>query len=344
MKLLILAIDGMDPKLTAKWLDDLPTIKSISSEGCFVELESPYFSSFANWASHYTGEHPDIHQITYGAMRDGFAHSISNMKASPVWSKLASDGVLFGLCSPFMISKSACEQMSEVNGWMTGFVGDAAYNSGAAHLPLNYDLFSSSEEVEKLALWEQQKPWPTPVSLPHYGREWSEAWKPGRPAPEYTDIEDLRAIVPEDYYSEGAEALYNSLMFKLGACDRICEKFPVDVLFVYELRLDIVSHFTMLHPPFNTLRTAYMNIDRALDAYLDMFEPEHVAVISDHGFAHYKNKADRGMNEGIVTGCHTLPALGVSSIKSMKKTMPIHYFTRMLIAESLDVELNWEAE
>lgn len=353
MKLLILGIDGLDIHYVKEWIDELPTMKKLSEEGSMSELTCPSHSSHINWSCVHSGEDIYTHKLMgKGKMRDGFRYYISNMAVDPIWVKLAPHNIKFGLMAPFMISKLACEQAAKTGGWMTGFEDDAAYNtiiSGNHVMP--YNLFSSSKEVEELAHWREQEQWAIPVALSHYGEEWTESEvDQKRFAAEYRNLEHLRTIVPEDYYAAGGKGLYKSLMFKLSASKSIIEQYPIDVLFVYDIRLDIVSHFSLLHPPYNTLKQAYIGIDKALQAYIDEFKPEETVVISDHGFRSHSNirenndKVTRGMGDGIASGEHHLPAIGISTIKMESKSMPIHHFVRQLISKILNIELEWEAE
>ena len=352
MKLLILAIDGLDIHYVKEWIDALPTMKKLSEEGSISELTCPTHSSHINWSCVHSGENVDTHKlIGKGKMRHGFRYHISRMAVDPIWIKLAPHNIKFGVMAPFMIDQLACEQIEKTGGWMTGFEDDAAFNTCIDNNTLSYKLISSSPEVEALAQWEEQKPWAMPVPLSHYGEEWIESDEvPRRFAAEYHNLEHLRTIVPEDYYAEGGESLYESLMFKLGASKRIIEQYPIDVLFVYDIRLDITSHFSLLHPPYNTLKQAYIGIDKALQAYIDEFRPEETVVISDHGFRSHSNirenndKVTKGMNCGIASGEHHLPAIGISTTKIEGESIPIHHFIRLLISNILNIELEWKGE
>ncbi len=304
MKLFIFAIDGMSPIYTKNWLDDLPTIKRIVDQGGLIKMPSNSWSSCTNWASIYTGTKKDVHQVLEGTIRDGNSSTMSSMAVEPWWIKLGREyNIKTGIMSPLMIDQKACDNIHAVGGWMAGYNNDLPYSIiNNENVP--EPLFYSSPEVEKLVDWTGYKGMHVPDPNPEIiWREKSPSGLLGS-----TDLDTMRTVVPDDYYSGGITELEESLKLKLENCKKIYDVFPVDIMIVYDVRLDIISHCTHLDPELKTLKKAYQVIDTSLAHFIYKFQPLHKVVISDHGFqaTPYVEQGSYGV---IVSGQHTLPCM-----------------------------------
>jgi len=72
-RLVILGLDGMDPELARKWMDEgrLPNLKALAEEGCFHPLATSYPGmSPVAWSSFSTGVDPSRHNIFDFITRD----------------------------------------------------------------------------------------------------------------------------------------------------------------------------------------------------------------------------------------------------------------------------------
>lgn len=99
MKLLILALDGVDPKIAQN--APMPNLKSL---GKIREIKS-YPNSGPAWGSFLTGVNPREH----GIMPMGLRTKISSLKATPIWEKVN--------CKIGIANLPIAEKPIKVNGW-----------------------------------------------------------------------------------------------------------------------------------------------------------------------------------------------------------------------------------
>ena len=304
MKLLIFAIDGMSPIYTKNWLDDLPTIKKIANQGGLLKMPSNSWSSCTNWASIYTGTEKQTHKVLEGTIREGNESTISDIAVEPWWITLGREHNLkTGVMSPLMIDQKACNAIHEVGGWMTGFNNDLPYSYKLVGR-VEETLYHSSPEIEALVDWSKHKgmhiPDP-PTIIPTDGVS-DNGLKITR------DVYNAQSLIPKDYYSKGVDELKESLELKLENCKKLQEKYPVDIMIVYDVKLDIISHCTHHDPELKVLKKAYEVVDEALAHFIGAFQPLHKVVISDHGFQAVPYFQEGSYNV-IVSGQHTLPCM-----------------------------------
>lgn len=63
-RIVVIGIDGMDPYVFQRYLEDLPNFRRLKASGSFAKLESTYPpDSVPAWATIYTGVQPDYHGI-----------------------------------------------------------------------------------------------------------------------------------------------------------------------------------------------------------------------------------------------------------------------------------------
>lgn len=104
-KIMILGVDGMDPRLTRKYIDDgkMPSVKAIAERGCqrhdLVMLGSQPTVTPPQWTTLATGANPVVHGITQFSRiipglltQHGYNLDSRMCKAEPAWNPIAESG------------------------------------------------------------------------------------------------------------------------------------------------------------------------------------------------------------------------------------------------------------
>ena len=90
-KVLVVAVDALDPKMTGRFLDDMPTLRRIKAEGYSGPI-LPYASTWGNmnFMSMVTGAPPGTHKRV--AYPDGSEPVAPSCTAEPIWQTLGDAG------------------------------------------------------------------------------------------------------------------------------------------------------------------------------------------------------------------------------------------------------------
>ena len=104
-KIMILGVDGMDPRLTRKYIDEgkMPSVKAIVERGCqrhdLVMLGSQPTVPPPQWTTLATGANPVVHGITQFSRiipglltQHGYNLDSRMCKAEPAWNPIAESG------------------------------------------------------------------------------------------------------------------------------------------------------------------------------------------------------------------------------------------------------------
>jgi len=128
-KLVIIGIDGLDPYLLEKWLDELPHLKSIKRDGVLCKIESTFpADSICAWTSIFTGENPAEHgfieSIDYLAPNNIISsiNRRASLEGKTFWDIASQKGKSVCVLNPFLAYPSW-----EVNGIM---VSGPTFESG----------------------------------------------------------------------------------------------------------------------------------------------------------------------------------------------------------------------
>jgi predicted AlkP superfamily phosphohydrolase/phosphomutase len=108
-QVLAFAIDAAEPTLIRKMIeqDELPTLKSLLSEGRWLSVKSPAdIGSGSVWVSFLTGENPAVHGV-YGEWcwepEQMGIRRVTGRQLTPFWKTLAENGTTVGILDvPFM--------------------------------------------------------------------------------------------------------------------------------------------------------------------------------------------------------------------------------------------------
>jgi predicted AlkP superfamily phosphohydrolase/phosphomutase len=169
-QVLAFAIDAAEPTLIRKMIEqnEMPTLKSLLSEGRWMSLKSPDIGSGAVWASFLTGEDPVVHGFygewcwEPGQMR---VRRVTSRELTPFWKTIAENGTTVGILDVPFMTLVGLSKGFEVSEWgphelLEGRVQAAP--EGVANLisnhvahPLSYDRLDTGgpddyENVQRL--------------------------------------------------------------------------------------------------------------------------------------------------------------------------------------------------
>jgi len=288
MKLLVFAIDALDPAYIRKWLDSMPFIQSLMNKSIMIELDSSAADSYANWTSIYTGQTPDEHN-TSGAARDEPAIPESFKSLPFIWQGLAEQGLSSGLTNPIMINKEVAERLYEVSpdSWILSshiatpqrFIGHLAHYIG--YPPIIFankeitDNYFADDTMTNEEIGEALGP---NYALGCYGRFL------------IRNLENMTNIINANKIS------------------------PVDFGLFYEVGIDVIQHYSShSEDGIKMIRRAYITLSAIMEAMCNAIQPEHVVIVSDHGSDVFgsNRKCLEGVNEltGMVSAIHGMPGL-----------------------------------
>jgi len=107
MRLMILAIDGMDFELTQRWLSRLPNLRRLAEDGCFRPLPSVFPpDSVPAWISFYLGvepgEHGVLQSIDYVNADRGTMPDVSTFAGNTFWDAAGRAGRRVAVLNAFL--------------------------------------------------------------------------------------------------------------------------------------------------------------------------------------------------------------------------------------------------
>jgi len=107
-KVVVLGMDGLDPKVAEQYLDDMPNFRQLATTAVFVRLKSTYPpDSVPAWATIYTGVQPDFHgildSIDYLDSRQHQLHcDTGGLAGNCFWDKAGKAGKRVCIINPFL--------------------------------------------------------------------------------------------------------------------------------------------------------------------------------------------------------------------------------------------------
>jgi predicted AlkP superfamily phosphohydrolase/phosphomutase len=274
-KLLVLGVDGMNPDLTQKLIEqgDLPNIEKLQNreETVYGDFESFVCEGYSTphtgpmWTSIYTGLKPEEHGITSGGWNDGDSkfHVMDT-----VWDKLSSEGHEMYLYGMPMTYKA-----KEINGKMvSGFISTTLKS-----------MWSNCVHPETL---EDELP---------------------------NDMIENTSSYIARVKTEGAKAetdtetFYNAIRTgELNRLQAFKNTHDNEEIVAYGTTLvDKIGHVAGISEDSEYAVKSYKILDKLIGELLKTLQPEDVVIVSDHGFTEYSHSTTgycldttgRGMDE-----------------------------------------------
>ncbi|RJP80606.1 MAG: hypothetical protein C4524_03095 [Candidatus Zixiibacteriota bacterium] len=264
MKLLILALDGFDPDLFARWRDRLPHLDRLARQGCWRPAASTVPPmTFPAWSTFLTGVDPGRHGIFDFTERLpgrlGVRFVNASRRSSPTFLRLASAA-----------------------GWKVGSIG----------LPTTYP----PEPLSGYQISGFDTPLPSKAEARYvHPRALAERLERELGGYYFGDFNESR--IGRGWHRRVLGKLLEGMQRKTELVRFLQQEYPVDLLLLHVGETDTAGHhFWAFHDPDSPrhvaatdseLRDALFTVYRAADALAgEIFaqtQPETVLVISDHG-------------------------------------------------------------
>lgn len=273
MKLLVIGIDAVSPRILFDNLNKFPHIKKLASnsiQGSYMGYTYGY-GSRDNWITMYTGLTPEEH----GTRNNIFLDTGKNPRLyqyndkNPFWKELNKNGYKVGLWKA--ISTSPPE---ELDGYIAS--GEYAFEEEAKDSEIwndNIEFHSSLKELQDMV----QGVAPEiifPKGIAHI--EITEEQLKNDPSL-------LLTLMKEDYFEESLGLLREMLQYNLINIEKVNEYQKVDLFWFYDLIFDFISHFQMHDPNHKVIVEALVIIDDFVGKLIKILKPENVIFLSDHG-------------------------------------------------------------
>jgi len=271
-----LAVDGMEPSLVEKWIDDgyLPNLARVVENGAKGVAKCRSVVSATQWTNHFTGVGSNRHGIT-GFVREK-EPEFTNEKGSPESDQLINLSDINIKTYPEILSES---------GLSVGLI-----NPLILWPPLNLD---GGFCISGMLTPPSSDKWVYPESLSDTVDEFNyeiDVEYEDRP---YGFIDD--AIIGEVSFDDLQDDILDVLRSRIEFT-----KYAVDELsndFIYSLlkSIDLIQHVFWAHMEegqnryTNTIRTCYQMVDDLVGWILDEYPEANLIVFSDHGFGARKD-------------------------------------------------------
>ncbi|MFJ7825285.1 alkaline phosphatase family protein [Psychrobacillus sp. NPDC096623] len=273
MKLLVIGIDALMPELVFNNLEDYPVLKKLVISGISGEYDGYVYGygSHDNWTSLYTGLSPKEHQIIKGIYQPSgkLPRLYDYSSTETIWKILNENGYKVGMWKGLVTAPP-----EPIDGYMVS--GELAFDEHFEDPEIAIDGHMLCEKDQHLIdLFEGEFPKrPTPKSPDQFGYTWEEL---------FNNPQLVNNLLDENYFEEGYQYLKDMLDYSLLNIRKVNEKEKVDLFWFYNGIFDYLGHFTMHDFNRTQLKKAIKLVDDFVGEMLNIFQPENVIVLSDHG-------------------------------------------------------------
>lgn len=281
MDLLVLGADGLDPRLTQHHLakGNLPTIQSLLDNGGEIgpmasrlgEQNIPHTGPA--WTTIYTGETEREHGVTYGGWRHGHV-SFTDHYTQTIFHEIEQAGRTYG---SFTMPVTYPATVKSDESWMVaGFPASDSPENVATPNSIRSYLPSEIENMQARKLMESSHDQYPPVS------EWV-----------HLETKKRKQLLPSIVNDHPTDVLFYGTQI-VDVMGHRCRPSPLGrVSRGVDLSLKKINQLfdtTFQNLNLGTLawnsemKRAYQEIDYILSDLLNRYDPDHVLIISDHGF------------------------------------------------------------
>ena len=260
-RMLIIGLDGADPALVARWMEDgtLPNLRALARSGAMLPLRSTMPpATFPAWTTCSTGVNPGRHGVfDFTDMPPGgYAVRFVNRtfrRAPAVWNALSDAGARVGV-----LGVPGTWPPEPVNGFMvSGFDSPVATS------------------IDRSFVWP-----------PEYHDD-VQGWR-------FADFQEHRT--GPGWHERARSLLLSKIADKEAAALRLLRREPWDFFMAVFGETDTVSHhFWRFHDAASprheanpsladAIREVYARLDATVGRMAEVSGAEHVLVVSDHGF------------------------------------------------------------
>lgn len=275
MKVLVIAVDALDPRIVLENIELFPNMKQIMDSGvggAYAAYAYGYGSS-DNWATLHTGLEPKQHGIInnlFKHTRKPMIHDILDQK--PFWEVLNEGGLTVGVLN-------GCDTTPAVsiNGYMASNDRWEKLSDDIENGETLTPIFNIKDKHLQNYLKGQLRFPDRPKGPKDYGYTWQ-------------DIQEDNSIIKDilsrdDYYESGLDYVEHSLDFFATNMKILEDKNPVDVMWIYMEALDILQHFQSYDKNKRIIIEAVQKLDEFIGRVREDLKPQNIMVISDHGIS-----------------------------------------------------------
>lgn len=275
MKVLVLGIDALDPRLLLKNIELFPFMREIIQQGVggAYEAYAYGYGSSDNWTTLYTGLEPKVHGIRNNQFK-GIRKPVTNdlLDKEPFWKVLNEAGLTVGV-----INGRITYPPVNINGYMASSDRGGKFLDSIGEGEVLTPIFNEeNRELQKYLKGDIMFP-ERPRGVEEYGY-----------IQEDLKEEDkiIRKIFEQDnYYEAGLNYLENTLEFFLDNMKILECKKPVDVMWIYTEALDMLQHFQSYAKNKRIIIEAMQKIDKFIGKVKEDLKPDNIIVVSDHGIS-----------------------------------------------------------
>ena len=279
MKLLIFGIDGMSMNFINKHIEKFDLLRNGMNKGCYSKMPAPskrgdkWNTSMDMWTCLYTGLSADEHNLGGKYVRNmkktrAEAEMKTLIDLEPevkerfFWNILNKRGYKVGLFNGIAMNPAF-----PIKGFMYG------------SFPQHSNTFFYPKELQSCFVNTLDKNTGQPRPIKDIDKITHE------------NVEQVYEKIGFDYFYNGVIYTFSELMAHYETIINMTKQIPVDVLFYYNLRLDLIQHFSFHDPSDKIIIQAYQVYEIMLAKLIERFKPENVMVISDHGLERSKSGA-----------------------------------------------------
>lgn len=270
MNVIILGVDGMEPRLVDRYISEgyLPALEGVRNEGSYGTLNCSSLSSAEQWTTHFTGVSSDTHGITRFT-RTGQIETddLSELDQKRLINKVDIDYLTY-------------LELLDNNNVKTGCL-----NPLPIWPPLQLD---NGFCVSGMLTPPEAEQWATPASLQQKleERDYKIDVRFGDRPYGFVDNALLDEMEIGTIHSE----MFDVMEKRVTTIEWITEEFDLDVFYGLVKTVDIIQHAFWKHmtnddPEYGkAIRRCYELVDGLVGSLRERFPEANIIIFSDHGF------------------------------------------------------------
>lgn len=281
MKLMIIGIDSMDPRILFSNINKFPNMKKLCEKGAYSAYDTYAYGygSLDNWISLYTGLSPKQHGVIDNQdSNTNMQPNYNNYKdKKPFWKLLNEKNLKVATWKGFLTSPG-----EKINGYMV--TGEINYEFNGSKI--NYEnmglKFHEEDEHIYHKCIKDDIGYPIPPRKPSdYGLTWERLF-------EENYLAD-KILEKDNYYEDGYLYLKKELNYYKKNIINTQIHYPTDILFYYVQTLDLIQHFQSYDTNKRIIIESMKLLDKFIGDLMNEINPENIIVISDHGISSFRD-------------------------------------------------------
>jgi hypothetical protein len=284
-KILIFGLDGVGPNTLFEYLNDFPLYQKLALNGAYGTLDCNTCSP-TSWASFYLGVPENIHGLTpangVGQERTGkpALNLYDRQFGIPIWDHLNQNGIPVGLYKSYYSGPD-----KNIHGFM--LYSTPSFNNYLDGYK-NHEDFISLNDIVQDAIRANKRGVPRIPELPNLFEEISNGYGWHEVSDEKRQ-ECIDMYLPDKQYHNLIEYYDWHTPLEIKSIEQLIIKKSVNVLMHYTVMTDYIQHFQFHEPNIYTIRQALQATQKRLERLIELYNPDYVLVLSDHGLGPISN-------------------------------------------------------